>query len=112
MVNRVVFFSGIACLGIILAGCTVQDVVNGVRQACNYQPQEQAVASLVGVLFPGVGTLTAGGVSQAVGVVCQAVGNAQAKAAAAGKKAISIPVAVVTNPTTGRVVHVPIPPAR
>lgn len=100
-------------LALFLGACTVNDVMEGMKQACGYVPAEKAVVVLVSILFPGVGSvLSALQVQEVIDAGCKAVNEARADAAAKGKKSISLPIAVVADPRTGRTVRVPLPPAR
>jgi hypothetical protein len=103
----------VLALALTLGACTVNDIINGMKQACNYVPAEKAVMALVGILFPGVGSiLSALQVQEVIDAGCKAVNEAKADAAAKGKKSISIPIVAVTDPRTGRIVRMPLPPAR
>lgn len=73
---------GLAACGsaILLASCTPQDIQNGTKVACGYEPAVGAVVAIANIFAPGVGSLayvTVG--QQIITTICNAATQAKAQ---------------------------------
>lgn len=92
-------------LAAALAGCTADDVRNGMGAACKYLPAEQAVVTLGSLLFPAAGAIYSATQTQTmVEAGCKAVTSAKATKGFASPASIAVRV----QGPDGRLVSVPL----
>jgi hypothetical protein len=83
---------GALLVSLTLGGCTAEDVQKGMAQACNYLPAEQAVVTIISVIYPGVGAiLSATQMQTVIEAGCKAV------IAAKSKKSFIAPASISAN---------------